>query len=395
MMSNMFISRAYEDSVEKSNANPTPLLTTNGKSVTSILIPPNPSLVPKQRVYTGIGIDSKEKEDSMEFLRDCKITSQVRLIASSPRWIIQSMDEHGVDKFVGGDEFYITYTDSSRSRETSTAVAHVTDLKNGRYELDFVTTPMDPNPENLSGTGLLRIYFQYSCGIGFLPPMTKLDWNIGGTSSFFAKVENIQMPPIRIFQYPSLGDICFREPQFETLIGVGDSVLNNFVRNKSANIPNTMKGKLRGPLTTATVQDKVLFIENEYGSYIKSHRVALLVGSSTWDIIHNDDNDDPYFADHFRAVRAYVKKLKNHFPNTTLIWKAPSALHVHRVACRNEYYCSLRTKCLSTSRAEFLYRGQKKKSWRNSVFPFWTPTRLTIYRRNGQRRTTEDTTTVS
>jgi hypothetical protein len=100
-------------------------------------------------------------------LANCSVTSQVRIIQKRSQWIIQSIDANGNDKTVGGDEFYVTYRDSKRPQDgEDTAVALIKDLENGSYALDFVTTPMDPDPADLTGMGNLTVHFEYTCSIG-------------------------------------------------------------------------------------------------------------------------------------------------------------------------------------------------------------------------------------
>lgn len=172
----------------------------NSKLYPSYLVPPQSSEVPRQRVYTSIGGDSQES-----------------LALLTNKWILQSTDEFGSEKTVGGDEFYVTYTDNNKNHRgifksnKHTDVALVKDLEDGTYDLDFVTTPIEPNPESLSGDGFLRVWFQYSCGIGFMAQPEKLDWHSGGSSSFYHKLTGIQQPPIRTFQQPHLQDICFHD----------------------------------------------------------------------------------------------------------------------------------------------------------------------------------------
>ena len=50
------------------------------------------------------------------------------------------------------------------------------------------------------------------------------------------------------------------------------------------------------------------------------------------------------------------------FPTATIYWKSPNALHEHQVVCsgKGEKQCTDRIKYMSSSRAEFLYRGQKQ-----------------------------------
>lgn len=352
-----------------SEATPVSYYTMQGypHTVFSYMAPPEPSPIPQERVYGGIHVDSPEK--TLDFFTDgCRVTSQVRVVATSPKWIVQTFDLNGERKYMGGDELYVTYTDSSANGivgkgEFPTAVAKMKDLEDGTYELDFVTTPMDPHPEGLGGSGSLRIYFQYSCGIGTIAPLGKQHWNSGGASHFFHKLNNMPAPPMRTFQPPTLNGMCFSD--FTKVIGVGDSVLNMFFANGIQKVPNLIFGdKMYGVLSTETMTDKLHFLNHHFSEFLHGHAVrngnsvALVVGSSTWDILM-DEHQDPLFRDHFAAVRSYIEQLRLRFPNVTIIWMGPNALHIHRVTCKGRDKCAARIKYLSTSRTEVVNRGQK------------------------------------
>jgi hypothetical protein len=64
-------------------------------------------------------------------LANCSVTSQVRILQkSSQQWMMQSIDVNGNNKTVGGDEFYVTYTDNNPTqKEKHTAAALIQDLQ--------------------------------------------------------------------------------------------------------------------------------------------------------------------------------------------------------------------------------------------------------------------------
>jgi hypothetical protein len=65
-------------------------------------------------------------------LANCSVTSQVWIIQKSLLWIMQSIDVNGNNKTVGGDEFYVTYTDNNPPQNGKhTAAALIEDLENG------------------------------------------------------------------------------------------------------------------------------------------------------------------------------------------------------------------------------------------------------------------------
>lgn len=111
--------------------------------------------------------------DSHSPLKTCTPTCQLEVRRISPdsdrprhnqeqphhsSWLLQSLDEHGRRKDVGGDEYYVAFYDNQFLRPTdssnfsngnhdqqyygmATHVANMEDLGNGQYSLIFSTTP--------------------------------------------------------------------------------------------------------------------------------------------------------------------------------------------------------------------------------------------------------------
>jgi hypothetical protein len=118
--------------------------------------PPESFLIPENRsnlTVTGLAGASLNDID-IDNDTECRITSQVRVIQSKPFWTMQAIDQHGRNLREGGDDFHVTFTDSSSSPsslfEPEIAVAFVSDQENGSYRLDFVgTSPPPPTAEML------------------------------------------------------------------------------------------------------------------------------------------------------------------------------------------------------------------------------------------------------
>jgi hypothetical protein len=76
------------------------------------------------------------------FANYCSQTTQVRILPICPYWELHTLDQTGAPKDVGGDDFYVTYTDDAVVKHNNdhhpTAVAEITDLQNGSYRLSFV-----------------------------------------------------------------------------------------------------------------------------------------------------------------------------------------------------------------------------------------------------------------
>ncbi len=79
---------------------------------------------------------------------------------------MQSIEDLGRDKTVGGDEYYVTYVDDRSARD-----AH---LNESSFTTPGYVTLGDPPAADALGqkkaTGTLVVHFQGSCGIGLLPP---------------------------------------------------------------------------------------------------------------------------------------------------------------------------------------------------------------------------------
>jgi hypothetical protein len=268
-------------------------------------------------------------------LANCSVTSQVRIIQKSPQWILQSVDANGNDKTVGGDEFYVTYRDNNRPQNGNhTAVALIEDLVNGSYALDFVTTPMDPVPVNLTGVGNLTVHFEYTCNIGRAHQPTKADWKLGGATLIHHCKSNIRQPPMRAFQFPP-SDIDLSP--FDLVVSFGDSLMRTFVKEKHPNMrPHRSKTEYRHnpkmELNSKTLDYMLHKMERWHGvQHLRNSTkdVALLLGSSAWDISEPHPNANVKrqdFSDHLDTCRRFVLKVQALYPNVTVMWKAPAAM---------------------------------------------------------------------
>jgi hypothetical protein len=133
--------------------------------------PPESFLIPENRSnqtltgLTGTSLDTSDN-DSDNNTGECRITSQVRVILSKPFWTMLALDQHGNIFREGGDDFHVTFTESSsssssspissfKSPEPEIAVAFVSDLENGSYRLEFVGTSPSQLPANSITSTLL------------------------------------------------------------------------------------------------------------------------------------------------------------------------------------------------------------------------------------------------
>jgi hypothetical protein len=332
-----------------------------------LFLPNNSDTTAENRVLKQLVNVSTSEEDSNPLYK-CAITTQVRILRQNTQWLLQSIDAQGKDKGVGGDEFYITYTDNfernrNSTKSKATAVALITDSQDGTYLLDFVTTPMNPTPGNLTGDGVMTVYFQYSCGIGRMYQPLKDSWNGGGSSMTSFSTETIE-PPLRTFQPPRDHDLSV----FNLTLSFGDSLMEHLVSmNRKPYRPNLyFKANVGMELSTKTVP-KLLNKLTRYHKHElenttnRSASVALILGSSMWDILQPDNIQGPYFTDHLNATRQLVETIRQLYPTVTLFWKSPSTAHPHRVPLRRCYRdpkCGSRVRYLSNSRIHYLYRQQ-------------------------------------
>jgi hypothetical protein len=312
------------------------------------------------------------KEDAHRIFSNCSVTSQVQITMKSPFWELQALDGQGKEKKIGGDEFYITYTDSSVTDQSHpTAVARLTDLENGKYQMDFVTSAMNPivDPKKLNGHGTLNIYFQFTCGIGRMPPPTKNNWPDGGNSvARHVHQGGVQLPPLRIFQAPK-ATVDFSKYR---LVFVGDSLMQHFVAPIGFEIPNIYRG-----LNSATYYDFLDVVLHTVDGALRtdhanksSKPIALILGSAVWDLLeHSADVDQPHFENHIAACRRLVTDLQRiyHPSAVTVVWKSPTGMHIHIPAMQvkqgkglPDAFLTTRIRYMSESRSRLLYILQKE-----------------------------------
>ena len=328
----------------------------------------------------------------------CQVEIHLQEDSSS---VLYSLDSDGCRKTTGGDEFYVRYEeftlvedgDENVSKEIRIqAVAFITDYADGSYELDFCTTPMNPTKNTNKSSNseneekiirVITIYFEYTDNMGFLPPPSKQDWLNGGYShkrySFELPVEQ-HRPLIREFSPPTLSvDLS----QFEQVFAFGDSTFCQFLRQR----PNkkgkyyfqknlrVIAEKVRMGLSSGTVETLLDLlredeIERELSVDCDVKKKALLVGSCLWDILDaNDSLQGSEYTDHCDACREFISRLRQRYPGVTLLWKSPMAVHIHwvdlqRVVEHDRATATLfginRIKYMSSSRALFLYKTQKR-----------------------------------
>lgn len=300
-------------------------------------------------------------------LFNCSVTSQVQihipLEQSSPqkRWILQAVDRFGRAKTVGGDEFYITYysrdnwnnmdhscnTTCNRSSTHPTAVALITDRQDGTYELEFVTPPqlvpaestsnatidnatMPVTLEKIGEMGVLKVDFLYTCGIGHAFNPMKEAWMVPG-NTFTFHTGHVPTPPMRQF-VPPRSDVDLA--MFNKTIFFGDSLIRELSivgeggRNERGFSYRTNPNM---QLSQSNLDNWLHDLETWHGVELRGGgangtKMALITGSSAWDIMYGTELQGLHFGDHLSTIRRLVQVVRAHYPKVTLLWKLPAAL---------------------------------------------------------------------
>lgn len=351
--------------------------------VASLLVPPEPDLLAQERVHSAIFKDGdRTLEDESRF----PVTCQVRIVQDRAKgWNLVSLDCHGQEKTIGGDEYYVAYTAASTLQRKDvhpyTAVAQVEDCQDGTYRLEFSATPTCTLPQSASMEqgGRLTIYFQYSCGIGAMPSPTKREWTNGAYTHRCHYVDLEQGPPIRPFAPPSESIDLSR---FDLVVAFGDSTMEQLVRQR----PNK-KGKyffrnnlsygekVAFSLNTQTVPKFLELLEQGSGRHLRDEderfpRRAVLLGSCLWDVLDSKDElQGAAYQDHQEAIRIYINAVRQRYPDVTILWKSPTAVHIHVVDLERLVVSKMgeaalfgieRLRYMSASRSKHIYQIQKR-----------------------------------
>ena len=369
-----------------------------------------------QNILAGLG--GIPTEAATNIFATCQPTCKVRLIPGCPYWELETWDCHNNSKTVGGDEFYLTYTDRELTLTTANATTHdlvfapgdetitvsgyegssppwmkpasavawIVDLNNGRYRLDLQASPM--SPQLYSGVGVFTIYFHYTCGIGRMAYPLKSTWLHGGQTMAWASSQELSIvPPIRPF-VPPPPELRPSLLHYSTIIPVGDSLLINFLAPLGITFSN-----IRMPLNSTTlrywkwqIHDQFYF--QKHGYYPRPDRysnweafenremenvgsdipnAAIIGGSCAWDMMENQNVSTTFingslqeeWHDHREALAnlfAYVHKV---YPEATLLWKSCAGVHLH-ISYQFRNISIVRLKHMSNSRAWSIYQAQQE-----------------------------------
>mmetsp|Transcript_25125 Transcript_25125/g.28737 ORF Transcript_25125/g.28737 Transcript_25125/m.28737 type:complete len:561 (+) Transcript_25125:93-1775(+) len=368
------------------------------------IVPKEPDLSIGQWLHSVIHNEKNKNEESVDEynpLLTCSPTSQIQISVSvnddpDSKWIIESVDEDGKKKSIGGDEFFVTYTDQNNNRKNNmaTAVAVVKDNLDGTYELDFLSTGMgNPIPlANITGNGSLEIKMLFTCGIGRMTRPTKDSWTNGGhlyDQKYTYNIANVTAPPIRQVSRPNVSSNGTQIIDFsihDHIFCFGDSLMQNFCGHffdtylfKQKNIQaiggNSGQLVMRDTLNETLIKLEDNFTEalNEISEMshhdknatdeVQPRSTAIIVGSAAWELGSNIGSlENHNFNSSIEMYYDLIRGIRSRFPEVTIYWKSPEAVHPSVLGdkCYRNVDCIDRTRYVSTSSMKYLYEQQKR-----------------------------------
>jgi hypothetical protein len=337
-----------------------------------IYIPKAPFLQADDLVRESLGQDVFSSNDEAKnplLSSHCHVTTQYRLLIDHAQdqdgedwslWTLHSL--FGPDskpKKQGGDEIYVEWRRADSNNNDDVLVALVQDQGDGSYSLEFVIPPLlvaanaassNKGPsESLSTSfsaattattttkGTLNIYLDYSCGLGDVMPPGKDDWNRAGEIQTIFVKGGIQRPRARPFQPPN-SEYDLDLSKYDVVISFGDSIMLQFARRYKT--PKFFHKHLfwsqntNQPLSSPEEADAMVAkLKEWHGPQIadaaaQNQTVAAVTGTALWDILRGRIR--PGLREHVAAIRRFLVKSQQTFPNVHFYWKSPSAIHLHR-----------------------------------------------------------------
>ena len=354
----------------------------------SLWIPAEPKESIRDKVLAAI--DGVKPVNQSRFAT-CPITCQLQITESQDgTWLLRTYDEKGQRKTVGGDEFYIQFThadaptDPNANITHATAIARAHDLRNGIYQLSFVTSPLlEVSLSELANVGRLTIHMEYTCGVGFMGQPTKNEWHTGGSVNEHFVLINVPSPPIRLFEPP---EPTVNLAKYQVVYVLGDSVMNNFVGTDWDFFGRSNMVKHKSPasaLNSLTVHEWIAQFHRDFESELEAYRdefktsaasnssttprpkVAFLTASSTWDLLRNDVDQWMTFEDHLGAIEKLVTAVRRAYPFVDILWKSATSLHIcnpdiEEMARQSKEWGIDRVRYMSESRSRHLDGLQKE-----------------------------------
>jgi len=311
----------------------------------NILIPESPDPVPRQRVRHAVGGTTCDDQSGAAF-RECNVTCQVRLLVSDEtEWTLETLNIYGEPtKSNNLDEMYMIYHTHSQSvagnrplaiAQLERDLSATTSSKSTLYRVKFFASPMNYR-ENVKKQGHISIHFQFTDGIGELPPPSKQEWRNGGYSHTRYIFRNVERPPVIHPFVPPLKTIDLS--QFSSVLAFGDSILEQLVGLDSSKREIQFGTKVAQPLQSRSVATLLESLRASFPPSGMSEKDVLILNSALWDVLSDqataasctNSHDDPW-EDHCKALRTYLQEVRSMYSSTKVAWLLPTAVHIHRV----------------------------------------------------------------
>ena len=309
----------------------------------------------------------------------CPLTMQLelRIPIDQPGqpWILQSLDQYGQPKTIGGDEYYIAWKSPDESQPIASIVK---DLNNGQYEIHFQRSffvddgkAYDRRGRPRGDNSILSIEFEYTCRLGTLPQFHKKHWQSGGFSLVRAEIElgAQYVPPIADAIVPNANHEIDLS-NYTRVVYFGDSNVQSLVKSIKGILRQThgmsvdeVEQRVRTTTAQAPLQHKsaertwLKFGRRYLDNFLNNGTTAFVTGAFTWELIGGVGRIDENRTEHLEALENVMTTLRKEYPWAGLYWYTGLDHHVHQVRVKEFrnldklYYCS-------RSRANELYQQQ-------------------------------------
>jgi hypothetical protein len=155
------------------------------------------------------------------------------------------------------------------------------------------------------------------------------DRKTGGdnVAEYSTHVDIDTLPPITHFTPPTPRNkkAVVDLSQFSHIVPFGDSMMQGFMAPLNIEMP-----RIPRPLNTSiTVSEWISRLDKLYAAplTIANNNTVLVVSSHAWDLL--EMSNAASHADHGQAIRQFINHVRTTYPNVTLVWKSPTALHIH------------------------------------------------------------------
>ena len=216
------------------------------------------------------------------------------------------------EKTIGGDEFYPTIVLKSNMSETEqvVAVGHVTDLRDGLYNVSFQSLTENvllkiSDEQHKTYSNFLTIVLQYCCGDGELPPPAKQNRFDGGAiNKVVPVIYPSSLPPLPWVvraEKPPIQQPQINLKMFDRVLALGDSLMNQMMMGgkhsgKTVSPPWTYT-KIYTPLASDLMEDHFLkkvreACKSPWRDACSTNTTLLLLNSGMWNLLEDGNYRD-------------------------------------------------------------------------------------------------------